>query len=353
MFKLYKDNFSKDKTTVNLNSFTKTSKSMHSRFINTMFGKFKKKNFKKMWSLFNFVKQNKDYSSRDRSLKCVVCKKKSVKRTHFIKLARTDKLLYLSTDFTLPIVPKNSNSFSFCVDNLTVSLSTNLSSYKKHYDSFNFSNGYDFNTTVFKKKGHDFSDSIILENILPGLEHLDNLKKSRFLSIAAVGKVKAVYKHLISVTGPTGIVLYKKNLNGFKKYNNYFLDVNHTLLFPTKFKENFILLKFFCKYKSGFLYTDPKELASPFLFLIKNKISPFTIKKKTFISQREHKYNCLSFYMENKSLWYKNSYFFGTYLKNAKSCKYINNRVFKFMTYKFDRTPYTLPQSKMFLDVNK
>lgn len=124
--------------------------------------------------------------------------------------------------------------------------------------------------------------------------------------------------------------------------------------FPlTKKKYNFLLFKFFYSYKKNNFIGNPNSFITPFFFVTKNKISPFTIKKKTFVSQREQSYSCITFYMEKKSVFYKNSYFFGSYIRGIGCGKQINNRVFKLFTYSFSKTPYLLPQSKLFLDLNK
>lgn len=315
----------------NLNSGYGVTKTLISRFKNTTLSAIKNKNKRKLNTCFSLIKQHCNYNSNGDFYEYIKVKK--INRAFFKKKT----IRHYNALKRLALISKY-NLWSYTKQNLIENAHNGtyiyfLSAYIKLQQKRNLFTLKDKSILghKFTLLGHKFTPCRYNKKIISKKKMYD------FLLFSKSNKSKSL---LFCEQSKISIIKTKKYLTFTK--------------FPIVFKKsNFLLFKFFYVFNKTNFLQNPNDYISPFFFSVKNKVSPFALKKKTFVSQREHSYSCISFYMEKKSVFYKNSYFFGIYLKGMYPCRQINNRIFKLFTYKFDKTPYTIPQSKLFLELDK
>jgi hypothetical protein len=131
--------------------------------------------------------------------------------------------------------------------------------------------------------------------------------------------------------------LVLNNIPSFSKNNvvrgSTFLYNNNRYLLSGKQQ-----LDIFLKGKFNFISYINKTLTS-----YKNKMVPFVIRNKVFISQREKVFQSLFFFLEENNFFYKNSYFLGLIFKCSKKKPLsINNKVFSMVVYDKGTRPWFL-----------
>lgn len=173
----------------------------------------------------------------------------------------------------------------------------------------------------------------------------NRVRSKVYRSMKSIFRYKRIYFIMIGT-------VWRNNRKVFLNENSYIggtkikqnmdliVNSNQTMLILSRFRRMTV---------RSFYDLLPNYHIHKLLVMGKNRISPFSIKNKTFVSQREVHYSSICFFIEKSNFTYKNSYFLGLVINGGKRKPHIMDKAFRIVSYRFSKNPYSLTNGSSWL----